>query len=219
MNVLASSTGIGFTWRALDPAPHLIRRFLVLLPNADINEAQLAHAVWTLAGEHHASVHVIALIDDWADEAQVQLRVALLSALLRGSGIEPEEHYEKDTTDWLGIVRRIYAPGDVVVCHAEQTLPLNNGRFPPHFSPLSTHIAMLHMPVCELRGAIKQTPAMTVRRAIKVWGLPLAVIFGSLALEILFMRWARDWVEWSRQAVLAAYTAAEILTVVWLSKG
>ena len=219
MCVLSTSKTVAMTWRALDPAPHPFRRILLLLPNADINEAQLAHALWTLAGEHHASVYVLALIDDWADEAQVRLRVALLSALLRESGIEPEEHYEKDTTDWLGIVRRMYTPGDVIVCHAEQTLPANNGRFPPHFSPLSTLIAMLHMPVCELRGAIKQTPAMTMHRAIKVWGLPLVVIFGSVALEILFMRWARDWVEWSRQAVLAAYTAAEILTVVWLSKG
>lgn len=219
MKVAASQNGIGITWRALDPAPQPFRRILLLLPNADINEAQLARALWTLAGERQAAVHVIALIDDWADEAQIRLRVALLSALLRGSGIEPEAHYEKDTTDWLGIVRRMYAPGDVVVCHAEQTMPVNNGHFPPHFSPLSTHIAMLHMPVCEMRGAIKQMPAMTLRRVIKVWGLPLIIIFGSMALEILFVRWARDWVEWSRQAVLVAFTTVEILTVVWLAKG
>jgi hypothetical protein len=218
MSVLANSKTVAMTWRALDPAPHQIRQLLVLLPNAEINEAQLAHTLWTLAGEHHASVHILALINDWADEAQVRLRVALLIALLHGSGIEPAEHYERDSTDWISIVRRLYQPGDVIVCHAEQTLPLNNGRLPPHFSPLSTHIAMLHMPVCELRGAIKQMPAMTLRRAIRVWGLPLFIIFGSVALEILFMRWARDWVEWSRQSVLLAYTAAEIFMIVWLAK-
>jgi len=218
MNERTSPTGVGMTWRALDLAPHLIRRFIVLLPNADINEAQLARAVWTLAGERHVAVHVIALIDDWADEGQVRLRIALLSALLRGSGIEPEEHYEKDTTDWLSIVRRLYAPGDVVVCHAEQTMLESGGGMTARFSPLSTHIAMLHMPVCELRGVIKAKPAMTVRRAIRVWGLPLMVILVSIGLEILFMRWARNWAEWSRQAVLATYTTLEIVSVAWIAK-
>ena len=218
MCVLSTSKTVAMTWRALDPAPHPFRRILLLLPNADINEAQLAHALWTLAGEHHASVYVLALIDDWADEAQVRLRVALLSALLRESGIEPEEHYEKDTTDWLSIVRRLYAPGDVVVCHAEQTMLESGGGMTARFSPLSTHIAMLHMPVCELRGVIKAKTAMTVRRAIRVWGLPLMVILVSIGLEILFMRWARNWAEWSRQAVLATYTTLEIVSVAWIAK-
>jgi hypothetical protein len=206
------------TWRAIDPAPHQIRRLLVLLPNVDMNEALLARALWALAGEHQASVHVVALIDDWADEGQVRLRVALLSALLRGSGIEPVEHYEQDTLDWLDIVRRLYRPGDVIVCHAEQMLPASDGRFAPHLSPLSTHIAMLHMPVCELRGAVKETPAMTVRHAMKVWGLPLFILIMSFALEILFLRWARGWAEWSRQAVMAIYTTLEIVSVAWITR-
>jgi hypothetical protein len=205
------------TWRALDPAPRSIRRILLLLPNADLNEAMLARALWTLAGAHHASVHVIALIDDWADEGQVRLRVALLLALLRGSGIQPVEHYEKDTVDWISIVRRMYQPGDVVVCHAEQQLPVNNGGV-PHLSPLSTHIAMLHIPVCELHGAIKHPPAMTLRRVIKVWVLPVLIIVLSVGLEIVFMRWARNWAMWSRQAVLAAYTTFEIATVSWMAR-
>lgn len=217
MNEPTPPTSVGMTWRTLDPAPRRIRRILVLLPNADLNEAMLARVLWTLAGAHHASVHVIALIDDWADEGQVRLRVALLLALLRGSGIDPVEHYEKDTTDWISIVRRMYMPGDVVVCHAEQKLPVNNNGA-PHLSPLSTHIAMLHMPVCELHGAIKHQPPMTLLRAIKVWGLPLLIVVLSVGLEILFMHWARNWAMWSRQAVLATYTTLEIISVVWMTK-
>lgn len=207
------------TWRALDPAPHPIRRLLVLLPNADLNEALLARALWTLAGTHHAAIQLVALVDDWADEGQVRTRVALLTALLRGDGLEPAEHYELDRTDWEGIVRQLYRPGDVIVCHAEQTLPVSNGGLKPHVSPLSTHLAMLHMPVCELRGAIRQAPAMTLRRALRVWVLPLLVIGLSLALEVLFVRWARNWAESSRQAVLVTYTTLEIASVAWLAKG
>jgi hypothetical protein len=213
-----SPTGVEMSWRALVPAPHPIRRLLLLLPNVDLNEAMLARALWTLAGEHGSAVHVVALIDDWADEGQVRMRVALLMALSRGSGVELVEHYERDTTDWLDIVRRLYRPGDVIVCHAEQTLPAGKGHFSAHLSPLSTHLAMLHMPVCELRGAIKETPAMTLRHALKVWGLPLLILVVSVAFEILFMRWARGWAEWSRQAALATYTALEIVSVVWLTR-
>lgn len=216
MNVLAPQTGTDVTWRALDPAPQNIRRLLLLLPNADIHEAKLARALWLLAGERQVDVHVVAMIDDWADEGEVRLRIALLSAMLRSSGIESKEYFERDSTDWESIVRRMYQPGDVVVCHAEQTLPMNNGRFLPHFSPLSTQLAMLHMPVCELRGAIKAQPAMTKHRAIRVWVLPMIVICLSFALQVIFVGATRAWAEWSRQAVLIIYTAAEILSVVWL---
>jgi hypothetical protein len=77
---------------------------------------------------------------------------------------------------------------------------------------------MLHMPVCELRGAVKETPAMTVRHAMKVWGLPLFILIMSFALEILFLRWARGWAEWSRQAVMAIYTTLEIVSVAWITR-
>lgn len=206
------------TWRALDPSPCQIRRLLVLLPNADLNEALLARALWTLAGERGAAIEIIALIDDWADEGQVCMRVALLVALLRGAGMEPAVHYERDSTDWIAIARRMHRPGDVIVCHAEQTLPASNGGLKPHVSPLSTHLAMLHMPVCELRGAIKTPPALTVRRAVKVWMVPLLIIVFSVVLEIVFVRWARNWAEWSRQAALATYTTLEIASVAWLAK-
>jgi hypothetical protein len=206
------------TWRVLDPTPCQIRRLLVLLPNADLNEALLARALWTLAGERGATVQIIALIDDWADEGQVTMRVALLAALLRGSGIEPAAHYERDSADWMSIVRSMYRPGDVIVCHAEQTLPASTGGFIPRTSPLSTHIAMLHMPVCELHGAIKTPPAMTARRTLKVWVLPLLIVSLSIVLEIVFARWARGWAEWSRQAALATYTTLEIASVAWLAR-
>jgi hypothetical protein len=203
-------------WDSATIAPAPIRRLIVLLPNADINEALFARALWTLAAHNGAEIHIVAMVDDWADEGRVRLRVALLAALSRESGIEPCTRFETDT-DWIRIVRRLYTPGDVVVCHAEQRASSGVRNFTIEFKPLSTFIAALRIPVCELQGVIRHQPRMTLKRAIRVWVLPLLVIVASLVLEVLFIRWARDWVEWMRQFALLVYTAIEILVITRLT--
>lgn len=203
---------------SLDDAPVCIRRWVVLLPNAEFNEAALARAIWTLAAHNDTAVHIIAMIDDWADDGQVRLRIALLSALLRQSGIEPTTEFETASTDWVSIVQQVYAPGDAIVCHAEQKWLTGVDRRGVEIRRLSQAFAALHMPVCELHGIVRHPPAMTITRALKVWVLPLTVVIVSLALQVFFVQQAHNWAAWVRQAVLAAYTTAELCLITRLAR-
>lgn len=206
------------TWRTPCHQPIAFHRLLVLLPNTDINEASLARAIWTLTAGNGAAVHLIAMVDDWADGGQIRLRLALLTALLRESGIQPHVTFEASDIDWIQITRRTYRPGDVVVCHAEQRVPTGTRGLTVEVSPLSQCLAALHMPVCEVSNALHHPPRMTFTRAVKSWGLPILIIVGSLILEVAFLSWARAWAEGLRNLVLIVYTVIEIVSIAWLAQ-
>jgi hypothetical protein len=216
--VTPSGTSISTHWLTPDRPQTDARRLLVLLPDGDLNEAGLARVLWRVAGQHCSQAHLIVGIDDWASEGLAQLRVALLESMLREAGIETKSQLVPGDIDWMQTTRQQYVPGDVVVCLAEHKLPVRTHNFGVEVCSLSQHLAVLRMPVCELRGVVIHPPAMTVTRAIKVWMVPLLIIFGSLALEAMFFSWARNWAEWARNGALAIYTTLEVLSVAWLAR-
>lgn len=210
--------GVAVTWHRSAPQSAAIRRLIVLLPDAEMNEALLARALWSLSAPEGAQVHIIAKVDDWANESLAHLRLAMVAALLRESGIEPATQLETSGTEWPQIVRRISLPGDVIVCDAEQKLPIHAQGLAVTFKPLSEYFAAMRMPVCVVHGMVRHQPRMTPRRVMKAWVAPLLIILISVVLEALFLHWARGWAEWARQGILAAYTAVEIAAVAWLAK-
>lgn len=211
--------GIGIIWRTLDLAPQPIRRFIVLLPNADLHEAALARALWAFAGERGASVQIIALIDDWADEGLVRMRTALLAALLRESGLNACITLEQDDADWMRIARREMRSGDALVCMAEQLYPARNAGAGIALAPLSKHLTMLRVPVCEMSGVLIAPPVPTFKRTFKTLLLPALIIAGSLALEVIFVNATHTWAGWVRHSAIAAYTAVELFSITRLAQG
>lgn len=205
-------------WQGPAPQAGAIRRLIVLLPDAEINEAFLARALWSLSASGAAQVHIIARVDDWANESLARLRLAMVTALLRESGIEPVTQLEASGAEWPQVVRRISLPGDVIVCDAGQKLPIHAQGLAVTLKPLGEYFAAMRMPVCVVHGVVRYPPRMTPRRVMKVWVVPLLIIFVSVVLEAMFLHWARGWAEWARQGMLAAYTAVEIAAVAWLAK-
>jgi hypothetical protein len=211
-------SGFAVQWHELNPRPTAIRRLIVLLPDAEINEALLARALWSLSAPGGAHIHIIAKVDDWATEGLVRLRLAMVTALLRESAIEPTTQLETSSAEWPQLVRRQSLPGDVIVCDAGQKLPVHAHGLDVTFKPLGDYFAAMRMPVCVVHGMLRHQPPMTPGRMVKTWVVPLLIIFVSVALEALFLHWARDWAEGARQGILAAYTAVEIAAVAWLAK-
>jgi|GEM_PF-1808852 len=217
MAVKSPPFGITTHWLRSD-RPSTIRRLLVLLPDGDLNEAGLARVLVRVAGHTCERVHLIIGVDDWAQIGLARLRVALIESMLREVHLEPTSELVAGNVDWVQLVRQHYLPGDVVVCLDEHTLPVRTTNFGIEVRPISQHLAMLHMPVCDLQGVVIHPPTMTVERAFKVWIAPLVIIVGSLALEAMFFSWARHWADWARNTVIAVYTAIEVISVAWLAR-
>jgi hypothetical protein len=205
-------------WRMPDSAPSAIRRLLVLLPDAEINEALLARTLWTITAHTHARILVIARVDDWANEGLARLRLAMVTTLLREARIEPQTQLAAGSDDWAQLVKRIYLPGDAIVCPAEQKILVRGEGLRTTFKPLSHYFAALSMPMCEIQGIVRARQEMTPARAFKTGVLPLLIVIVSVVLQVLFLSWAHEWAAWARQTVLAISTAIEIITVAWLAR-
>jgi hypothetical protein len=206
--------------RAIPRAPETetgtINRLLVLLPDEDIDEAALSNALWTMAARNGAAIRVIAAIRDWADEPQAQLRLGLLTALLRESGLGAETEIVRDA-ELLRVAVERRKPGDLVICPAGVSTPDGRAGLIQALHPLSVVFSPLGQPVRELPGIVRPR----VRRVLRewmTWLLPLAIVIGSLFLEIAFVRVAGGMANWARQLAIAAYTALELASIAWLAR-
>ena len=168
------ASGIAVHWHTPDRPHTLIRRLIVLLPDTDMNEVVFARVLWMLAGHNGSRVRLIAKVEDWANRGLVEVRVALLESFLREANIELSTVFDDSTNDWVQIVRHEYLPGDAIVCHAEQKLPVRAQGFGIEVSSLSHHLAMLHMPVCELQGILIGLQKMTFVRVAQSMGRAIA---------------------------------------------
>ncbi|HQV69198.1 MAG TPA: hypothetical protein PLJ62_01060 [Thermoflexales bacterium] len=191
------------------------RRFLVLLPCEDLDEAALANFLWMMASGTKAAVSFLALIQDWSDEPQMRLRVALISALLRESGVESSAEYARGG-DWLSAIQTRRLPGDVIVCHAEQKHPDTLNGLSVKLKPLSHFFIAQRIPACELSGILRVRHVNKLTNITR-WVLPLIVILITLALQMIFTRMAANWSLLARDFALGASSAIELLSVAWFS--
>lgn len=216
MNQTETAANPPVVWHECDRAGAAIIRLLVLLPNCEFQEAILANLLWTTVSRNGATVRLLAAVDDWSDEARIRMRVALLAAMLRESGLDAEVEFVAGT-DWVETVLDRWMPGDVIVSHAEQTLPSVATARTFARVPLSQAFVALGKPVCELSG-VALTPESGAKRALASWILPALVIVGSFVAQAVFLRLAREWAIWTRQATFIAFSALEVALIAALAR-
>ncbi|MEO6062464.1 MAG: hypothetical protein ABIQ99_11050 [Thermoflexales bacterium] len=199
-----------------DQAGAAINRLLVLLPNCEFQEAILANVLWSTVSRNRATVRLLAAVDDWSDEARIRMRVALLAAMLRESGLDAEVEFVTGA-DWVETVLDRWMPGDVIVSHAEQTLSSLASARTFARVPLSQAFVALGKPVCELCG-VALPPEGGAARALVTWILPALVIVGSFVVQAVFLRLAHEWAIWARQATFIASSALEVALIAALAR-
>lgn len=188
------------------------QRLLVLLPNADIHEPQLAQRLWDIASPFHAAIHLICGFDDWSEEPTIRLRLALLTTLLRETGVEITSQLELGVK-WVELVRHIYRHGDLVVCMKEHQVPDGIGFRDSSLKPISRYLDILHMSVHEISGAVIPSEPPSRWQFVRTWVLPMAVALIFFVLQIAIINWTRDWSEWAQKTALIASALTE-LTVI-----
>ena len=175
-----------------------IKRLLVLLPDEDIDEASLANVLWTMAARNGAGIHVVAAIQDWASEPQAQLRLGLLTALLRESGLETETEIVQDA-ELLRVAVERRRPGDIVICPAGTPTPDGRASLIPALHPLTMVFSPLAPPVppVELRSMLCRdlglnaddlrfvAELIAVKPEETAWEASIEKVLNSFALSML----------------------------------
>jgi hypothetical protein len=188
--------------------PAGLRRLVVLVPEAPLDEALLARRVWLMASPRRAVVLLVGLAHDANMEASLRRRLTTLAALTMDADVTVEIQVTIGA-DWLPVIAGQLKSGDAIVCHAGQLARSRLGRTSMLAPVLADRFAV---PVCELQEFL---PAPPSRRSVKdvVLGLvPVGIIGAFLEAQILISQAAKGWM----QATLIGVTVMAEFGLIWL---
>ncbi len=164
-----------------------VRRLVVLVPAADVDEVELARRIWELAAPSGLAVLFLGLCAQIAEEPAMQRRLVTLASLTRDARIPLETRIEFGR-DWLRRIKPIHRPGDVIICHAEQTTGLRH-------RPLSRALESLGGPVWTLAGFYSSRDASPhgPLSGVVFWGVSMVILAAFFWLQVRMVRLDDDW--------------------------
>jgi hypothetical protein len=179
----------------------------VLIPNLDVDEAELAREIWKLAFPPELAVLLLGLCPSVNEEPRVRRRLATIAALTRDTKVSVEIQLEFGRT-WIRKLKSVLEAGDIVVCHAEQRIGIWR-------QPLELVLARLNIPILTLKGFIPSMykSSSTFLRESVFWLVSIAVLFVFFLFQIQILRISEEWV---RDTVLSLSVLIEFgLIWVW----
>jgi hypothetical protein len=157
------------------------KRLIVLLPESLAGRADLARAVHQLALQNGADVLYLTLVDDDEKTLTVARSMATMKAITSDTHLTV---YSKlvATHSWLKMLHEIFRPGDLVVCHVEQTV--RKGTFSTR--PISEFLLeTLEAPVITVAGYYhpQREQIMHLLNNLLAWVGFLAIVVAFTLLE------------------------------------
>lgn len=107
-----------------------VKRLIVLVPDSLENNMDLAHKIHWLALRERCEVFYLALVDDEEQLLAMSRSIATMKAVTAGNWLIVNSKVT-ETKHWLSALRDIFAPGDIIVCHAEQSVQAGLFRTEP----------------------------------------------------------------------------------------
>lgn len=169
------------------------RRLVVLVPDTDVDESELATRIWSLASPRGLAVLYLGMIRDVRAESLTRRRLITLAAITRDDWAHVETRLELEG-NWIQIVRRIWEPGDLIICHAEQAL---SGWSLNRKSLAQSLVAALNTPVYVLSGFYAGLPTEQPRWLARLlaWLPPLVILVIFFMLQVRITRGTTGWVQ------------------------
>jgi hypothetical protein len=170
----------------LPPSLKPVRRLVVLVPNLEMDEVEMARRIWEMASSPHLAVLFLALCNDALDEPRMRRRLATLAALTRDDRIAIETHLEPGH-NWTRKVQGFLREDDMVVCLANHTLGRTRKL-------LSQALTDLGMSVWTLKGL--DMNSIQVRHKplgeFLFWVVSMTIIAGFLWLQVRVLNISED---------------------------
>jgi hypothetical protein len=113
-----------------------VQRLLVLVPDLDIDEADLAQRVWALAEPRRLPVLYLSATADDDHTSVVHRRLATLAAITRTDWLHVETCHSV-TRNWPEAIRAVWQPGDLIVFIPQGISPVTVAVWPTPAYPLS----------------------------------------------------------------------------------
>lgn len=197
--------------RAVDdfpqPADNSQRRLMVLVSEADWDDAEFPQRIWSLAAPHGLPVVLLGKYSETADEARARRHLVSMGAAIRDDRVATQIQLHRGEA-WIEQLQAIWQPGDLVICNRRP--PLGWLQVPGSLSPGSGPPIILHV----LAGP---EPPEGSRRSLPLrllsWGGILTILAGFLWVQVRLAQLPGDLL---RLVLVCASVLAEVgLLWIW----
>jgi hypothetical protein len=160
----------------------LKHRLIVLVPDCLAGSLDMARKVYSIAQSEDRDVLYLTLVDDDEKMIAVSRSMATMKAVTAGQWLVVNSRLT-GTGHWLAALREIYRPGDMIVCHEEQSVKDGFLRTQPVSEFLR---ATLKAPVRIISGFYHPQKVQAVQwlRGLLFWLGCLVILAGFTLLEI-----------------------------------
>ncbi|HLF27694.1 MAG TPA: hypothetical protein VJG32_15275 [Anaerolineae bacterium] len=156
-------------------------RLLVLVPDLEVDEVDLAQCVWSLAEPRSLPVFYLGISDAPFRESPIRRRLATLAAITRDNRIQVETRY-LPVHNWLEAVEVTCQPGDLIVSPPDRALARQSNGQRSGRRAIST---VTRMPVHVLPEFLFDRPSEDGRRRrdLVFWPISLMILAGFFWLQ------------------------------------
>jgi len=188
---------------ALLPASLATRRLIVLVSQSDWDDPELPGRIWNLATSRGSAVLLLGLSPEAAQEPRARRQLITMAAAIQDTRIMAGIQLEVGH-DWVGRVRSVWQPGDLVVCTAAGLRQRSLSQLLSSSLQFPVHV------LTDLRAAPDSRPGLL--RHVVSWGGALSIIGGFLWLQIALSQPPRD----AGQTLLLALTVLAEVGLLWI---
>ena len=181
------------------------RRLVILIPNADLDEIQLARRIRTMMSPNKAGILLLSLVRRDVEDSQERRRLINLAVIL-GDPLYTVTSKIISGKHWIEEIKENLMPGDLMVCLRGQYAPSRGYKSQPIDQALSDKLAC---PVYVLNNiAIKEIHRHAFNHEVLGWLVPIAMIVLFFVFDVRITQDARGWVStlllWTAVIVEAA---------------
>jgi len=186
-------------------------RLVILVPGQGLEAPALTQWLASPVSLHQPSILFLSVVQSLNEEPCARLQLLDLTALTSGFPIKVESELIMGKS-WVDAVCEVRQPGDLVVCHAGQTISVPDAARYPLSVALSNR---LDAPVLVLTGLYRESLHHPRTRATEAawWGVALALVaaFGVPQAWI-----SQHVMGWAHQILLILSVLAEVgLLWIW----
>jgi hypothetical protein len=153
------------------------QKLIVILPGDLAGNLEVANKVHWLAIREQCSVFYLTLLDDFENALTYSRKMATMSAVTEGNILEVQSKLVA-ASSWLGELRKILLPTDLIVCQAEQLARVGRIKAVPLAEFVRSELTARTL---VMKGYYKPYTLQ-----IKRWFIQLLYFLGFLAIFAVF---------------------------------
>jgi hypothetical protein len=163
------------------------RRLIVLFPATETDTPSLSNRIWEIARSLQLNVLLVSLSNDFDEEAKLRRKLITMASIIKDTDVSTEIMIEHGN-DWVGQVRKVWRPGDMVACFSGQKMgfmrrPLDQMLRSSLEAPL--YILADYQPS-------KNSNSTFISQTLS-WSGSLVIIVGFLWAEVKIVQLPQDW--------------------------